>query len=145
LGSHLAALIHRFGTYAAAALVFGLGVKMLYEAWKQHPGEVSEAAEHAIERALHVKPKDPTRGWSLLGLSVATSLDALVVGISLALHEGSKQPGIWRASAIIGVVAAGMSLAGVLLGQHVGRAVGRPAEFLGAVVLMGLGVSFLFV
>ena len=43
---------------------------------------VRAVAEHAVEHALRMKPKDPTRGWSLVMLSVATSIDALVVVIT---------------------------------------------------------------
>lgn len=85
------------------------------------------------------KLSDPTRGWSLVVLSVATSLDALVVGFSLGLKGAAD---IWWASTVIGVVAAMMSLAGVAIGRRVGKAVGRPAEIAGALVLMALGVSF---
>ena len=94
---------------------------------------------------MGVQAKDPTRGWSLVMLSVATSLDALVAGLSLALGDPGAGGSIWTASLIIGIVAAAMSLTGVLLGQHVGKAVGRPAEFAGGVVLMALAVSFLCV
>jgi putative Mn2+ efflux pump MntP len=76
-------------------------------------------------------------------LSVATSLDALVVGFSLRLKDMGAQ--IWLTSAVIGVVAAAMSLAGVIIGKHAGKRLGRWAEVGGAVLLMGLGVSFLWV
>lgn len=139
-GTHLAELLAEVGAYVASALVFAIGAKMFYEALKSHPGAVAEEAEHAVEEALHVHPQDPTRGWSLLGLSLATSIDALVAGFSLGL----KGAGIFAASALIGVVAGGMSLAGVTIGKHAGAAVGRPAEIAGAVVLIALAVVFLF-
>ena len=135
-GRQVADLLRGVAGYVAAALVFAVGAKMLYEAWKSHPGAAAERAEGGTLR----RGSDPTRGWSLVVLSVATSLDALVVGFSLGLRAGA----IWHVSVIIGVVAAGMALAGVFLGQHVGRAIGRPAEIAGAIVLMGLGVSFLW-
>ena len=145
LGAQLAGLIHRWGAYVAAALVFAIGAKMFYEALGSRPGNVAEAAGHAAEKAMGMQTKDPTRGWSLMMLSVATSLDALVAGVSLALGDPGACGSIWTASLIIGIVAAAMSLTGVLLGQHIGKAVGRPAEFAGAVVLMALAVSFLWV
>lgn len=143
-GQSVAGLLHRYGTYLAAALVFSLGVKMLYEAWRNHPGEVAEAEEKILEKSLHRRRKDPTRGWSLPLLALATSLDALVVGFSLALKGMEGFSAIWWPCVEIGIVAAWMSLAGVLLGQHVGKAVGRPAEFLGGLVLIALAGSFLF-
>jgi putative Mn2+ efflux pump MntP len=140
IGSSLAGMLAGVGSYVAAALVFGVGAKMLYEALKESPGSVEERAEHAVEDALHL-PHDPTRGWSLIVLSIATSIDALLAGFSLAL----KGHGILVSSLIIGIIAAAMALTGVLIGKHAGKAIGRPAEILGAVVLMALGVSFIWI
>ncbi len=118
---------------------------MLHEAIRKHPGEVEEkleqTVEHAVEHRTHRPVKDPTRGWSLLALSVGTSLDALVVGFSLGIRGSGS---IWAASVVIGVVAAAMSLVGALIGTRLGKAIGPVAEAAGAVLLMGLGVTFLF-
>ncbi len=141
-GKRLAGLVEHFGSYVAAALVFAIGAKMLYEALRSRPGALEEQAEHLIEERLHVTPRDPTRGWSLLALSVGTSLDALVVGFSLGLR--GEENSIWWVSLIIGVVAAMMALLGVILGRRVGAALGKPAEVIGAVVLMALAISFLW-
>ena len=140
LGRTLADLLARVGGFVAALLVFAVGAKMFYEAVKSHPGAVAEEAEHFAEKELHVKGKDPTRGWSLVILSVATSIDALVVGFSL----GIKERGIWTASAVIGVVAAGMVLIGMAVGKRIGQRLGRRAEVLGGAILMALGVAFLW-
>ena len=83
--------------------------------------------------------RDPTRGWSLMVLSVAVSIDAMVVGLSLGLKGAGA---IGWASVVIGVTAGLMSLAGVALGRRVGVRFGRSAEIAGALVLMGLAVSF---
>ena len=139
-GKALAGVLEAVGTYAAAGLLFAVGAKMLYEALRSSPGAVAERAEHLIGKELHRKPSDPTRGWSLMGLSVATSIDALLAGVSLGIAGGA----IFVRSLIIGVVAGLMALAGVAMGKRLGRALGRPAEILGAVILMGLAVSFLW-
>jgi putative Mn2+ efflux pump MntP len=69
-------------------------------------------------------------------------MDALVVGFSLGLRgEGAS---IWLVSLIIGLVAGAMAWTGVVLGERIGTAVGKPAEIFGALVLMGLGISFLW-
>jgi len=141
-GRKLATLLAGWGRYIAAGLVIALGVKMLYEALRSHPGVVAEEAEHAVEHALHVHSKDPTRGWSLLILSIATSIDALVVGFSLGLRGSSTS--IWQASILIGVVAAAMALIGVELGKRIGSALGKKAEAVGAIILIALGVAFLW-
>jgi len=126
-GDRLAHLLRSVGAYVAAGMVFAVGVKMLWEAVRSRPGA---AAENSAG-------KDPTRGWSLMVLSVATSLDALVVGFSLGLRGHA----IWLASVLIGLTAGAMALTGVILGKRIGAALGRPAEILGGLVLMGLGVA----
>ncbi len=133
-GAQLASLLEKVGSYIAAALVFAVGVKMFYEAVKSHPGAAEEAVASTAPR------RDPTRGWSLVVLSVATSLDALVVGFSLGLRGSSSI--VWP-SLVIGITAAAMSLTGVVIGKRLGDRFGKPAEIAGAVVLMLLAVSFL--
>ncbi len=142
LGQAVASLVSGVGKYIASAMVFAVGVKMLYEVVKKRPGALAEAAEHAAEKELHIHVADPTRGLSLVLLSLATSIDALVVGFSVAL--ASQGDNIWQVSIVIGIVAAIMSLMGVVLGRRIGQALGKWAEAFGAVVLMLLGVCFLW-
>jgi putative Mn2+ efflux pump MntP len=80
--------------------------------------------------------KDVTKGWSLVSLSVATSIDALAVGLSLSmLRVHIVLPAI-----VIGVVAAGMSFLGVRLGERASHALGPHVEFAGGVILVLIGV-----
>jgi len=139
-GQKLASLLADYGRFVAAVLVIGVGAKMLYEALTGRPGTVAEHADRAVEKHLRIRPKDPTRGLSLVLLAVATSVDALVVGFSLGLR-GDR---IWQVSIVIGLVAALMALIGVELGRRLGAALGKRAEAVGAVVLIGLGVAFLW-
>lgn len=141
IGSQLANPLALWGGYVAAALVTGVGIKMLIEALGSLPGAAAEGLEQTVEKDLHLKHTDPTRGWSLIVLSVATSIDALVVGFSLGIKEGAD---IWQASVIIGFTAALMALVGVMVGWRVGQALGRFAEIVGGVVLVALGVAFLW-
>jgi len=140
-GRQLAGMLREFGGYVAAGLLFAVGAKMLYEAIRARPGAVAEGTDRFVEKQLHVKRGDPTRGWSLVALSLATSIDALLAGVSLGLRESA----IWTASVITGLVAALMALIGVIIGQRAGKALGRPAEIAGALVLMALAVSLLCV
>jgi len=84
---------------------------------------------------------DPTRGLSLVVLSVATSVDALAVGLSLSLLQVSI---LWPA-AVIGVVCAAFTVAGLHLGRLVGGAMrlGRWAEGAGGLVLLAIGLRIL--
>jgi len=140
-GRQLAGLLKAYGRYIAAGLVFAVGVKMLYEALKGHAGAAAKGGEEKPETTAGVPAgADPTRGWSLMVLSLATSMDALVVGFSLGL-EGQV---IWVPSVVIGLTAGGMALSGVVLGRRIGQALGRWAEIVGACVLIALAASFLW-
>jgi len=84
---------------------------------------------------------DPTKGLSLIFLSVATSMDALGVGISLALFPGN----ILIPASVIGVVCIAFTFAGVYFGSLSRHFIGRYAEYFGAVVLIAIGIKFLVV
>lgn len=84
--------------------------------------------------------RDPTRGVSLVMLSVATSIDALAVGFSLSLLDVA----IWTPALVIGVVAALFTAMGLLLGAVCGKTVlGRWAELAGALVLVAIGIKII--
>jgi putative Mn2+ efflux pump MntP len=72
-------------------------------------------------------------------LSVATSIDALAIGLTLAMLGG----GIWFAAGVIGLVTASLSATAILLGRRVGRAVGRRMEIVGGLALIAIGVKIL--
>lgn len=83
---------------------------------------------------------DPTRGWSLLMLSVATSIDALAVGMSFAALDVR----IWGPAVVIGVVTGALSLLGVAIGRRLGTRVSRWAEAVGGLVLVLIGCWILY-
>jgi putative Mn2+ efflux pump MntP len=87
------------------------------------------------------KSTDPTRGLTLVILSVATSIDALAVGLSLAMLKIT----IWFPAVVIGLVAAGFTATGLHLGRTLGRTsrLGAYAEFVGGLVLLGIGLNIL--
>ena len=84
--------------------------------------------------------KDPTRGMSLVLLSVATSIDALAVGVSLGVLHTDRivYPGI-----VIGIVACTFTAAGLHLGKRLGTVFGKRMEVAGGLVLIGIGVKIL--
>jgi putative Mn2+ efflux pump MntP len=86
--------------------------------------------------------KDPTRGITMVMLSVATSIDALAVGLSLSMI----QVAIWTPAFVIGVVAALFTFTGMYIGKTIGSLghLRRYAEVLGAVVLLAIGVNILY-
>ena len=83
---------------------------------------------------------DPSKGWSLILLSIATSIDALVVGFSLAMIGVD----IWFPAVVIGVVTAAMSVAGWWLGTRLGSRFGHRMEVVGGLILVFVGARIVF-
>ncbi len=83
---------------------------------------------------------DPSRGLTLVALSIATSIDALAVGLTLAMIGVT----IWLPALVIALVALVFSVVGVLLGNRIGAVWGSRVEVLGGLVLIGIGVKILF-
>ena len=82
---------------------------------------------------------DPTRGVMLVTLSIATSIDALAVGLSMAMIHVS----IWGPSVVIGLVAAALSAIGITFGRRFGSRWGYWAEVAGGGVLLVIGTRIL--
>jgi putative Mn2+ efflux pump MntP len=121
-------LIESFDHWLAFILLFLVGARMIQEACRLDPGKKAVA--------------DPTRGWSLVMLSVATSIDSLAVGLSFAF----LQIPAWIPALIIGLVASLLTAGGLHLGRilrHAGR-LGVAAEVTGGLVLIGIGLKILF-
>ncbi|MFH2219834.1 MAG: manganese efflux pump MntP family protein [Pseudomonadota bacterium] len=87
------------------------------------------------------KPKDPTRGMTLVMLSVATSIDALAVGFSISILNVS----IWTPALIIGLVAGTFTIIGLQIGKRIGAAgnLSSFAEAIGGIVLIIIGLKIL--
>ncbi|MHB9033096.1 MAG: manganese efflux pump MntP [Anaerolineae bacterium] len=122
-GSWLSGLIGGFDHWVAFGLLAYVGGRMLKSG-------LSKEAEPSCNLLSHRE---------VLVLSVATSIDALAVGLSLAMLRVA----IWRPSIVIGVVTAGLSLAAILLGSRLGERYGKLAEIVGGVVLLGIGLRVL--
>ena len=119
--------IERFGHWVAFGLLTYVGVNMIRQAFKRE----EDARRH----------KDPTRGLTLVMLSVATSIDALAVGLTISMLQVS----IWTPALIIGIVAGLFTILGLYFGKSVGSAerLSPIAEVLGGVVLLGIAVKIL--
>jgi putative Mn2+ efflux pump MntP len=126
-GFSVRALIEKVDHWIAFFLLLAVGISMIREA-------VSEKEE--------ARPaKDPTKGKSLIILSVATSVDALAVGFSLSILNAS----ILAPSIVIGLTALSFTVLGLYIGS---KAVNiswlkRYAEILGALVLFAIGLSIM--
>ena len=83
--------------------------------------------------------RDPTRGLMLVTLSVATSIDALAVGLSIAFLRVS----VWVPSVVIGIVAATLTTVGIVFGSRLGKRWQHRAEIAGGCVLILIGIRIL--
>lgn len=111
--------------WIAFALLAFVGIKMIREALAEGDDEAETS--------------DPTRGLTLVMLSVATSIDALAVGLSLGLLRVD----VWLPAAVIGLVCGALTVAGLLLGGRIGRLWGKRVEILGGLVLCAIGLKIL--
>jgi putative Mn2+ efflux pump MntP len=73
-------------------------------------------------------------------LSIATSIDALGVGFSLAMIDVA----IWPPSIVIGIVTSILSLLGILMGEKIGEVFGRRIEVAGGFLLVLIGIRILY-
>lgn len=124
LGSTIVNLISKFDHWVAFGLLAFVGIKMIIESLSD--GEKKQVG-------------DPSRGGTLVMLSIATSIDALAVGLSLAFLEGS----IWISSLVIAITSAALSLLGLRIGGKLGEKFGERMELVGGLILIGIGVRIL--
>jgi len=117
--------------WIAFGLLSALGVKMIIESLKSE------------EQRNNFNPLKPL---VLLTMSVATSIDALIVGVSFAFLETPDRP-LWLSILlpvlVIGSVTFIMSMLGILFGKKAGNHLGKRMELLGGVILIGIGVKIL--
>ena len=125
-GDRMLGLIGSFDHWIAFGLLAAIGGRMIYES-------VGMSDEDKACRP------DQTRGKRLLVLALATSIDALAVGLSL----GVVRSGIIFPAAVIGVTSFLLTIAGAKLGPAVGRVAGKRAELIGGLILIGIGVKIL--
>jgi putative Mn2+ efflux pump MntP len=130
LGNSFASLIGNFDHWVVFGLLSLIGGKMILESLKAGKAAPGQAAG----------PGAGIRNiWTLLSISLATSIDALAVGVSFSLLD----QGIWRNALIIGGVTFCCCLAGFEFGRRLGRLFERWAGVAGGVVLIGVGARVL--
>ena len=127
LGAMFADAIKSFDHWIAFGLLALIGANMLKEALEK---ECDCCEEHDADMSVK----------TMFVMAVATSIDALAVGISLAM---AGDVNIWAAIALIGVTTCGLSALGVKIGNIFGSRYEKKAEFAGGVILILLGVKIL--
>lgn len=122
-GMSIEKYIEAFDHWIAFGLLLFIGGKMIFEAFINK--------EESIGKELKV--------ITLIGQSIATSIDALAVGISFAILKME----IIIPVIIIGVVTFIFSLLGLQLGSYLGKKLGKYVEIFGGIVLIGIGLKIL--
>lgn len=123
-GLSVRALIESYDHWVAFGLLAGVGGKMLFEAFSVQ------------DDTREINPDD---FGLLLILAIATSIDALAVGLSLSFLRIE----ILMPAVLIGVITFGLSFAGVYLGKRIGHLCEQKIEILGGLVLIGIGIKIL--
>jgi len=124
LGAQVTQFSAGFETWIAFGLLAFVGVRMVHSGLRPNDESV---------------PPNMSRGWTLVLLCVATSIDALAIGISLAMLRVT----IWYPSVIIGVITSALSLIGIRLGRWLGERVGSRMEIVGGLILLLIGLRLL--
>ena len=116
----------RFGPVISFALLGYIGVKMIFDAVKQDEDDAP------VTELTHAR---------LLALAVATSIDAMAVGVSFAFSPPG--PGLWLSCALIGCTTFVLTILAAALGSKVSALQPKRAGILGGGVLLFLGVKLL--
>jgi putative Mn2+ efflux pump MntP len=127
IGAAFASRVLGWGHWITFVVLGGIGFKMLYETRSSRPDEEAASPDEGGPFGLRV----------LVLLAIATSIDALAAGVTLAVSDVS----IVLACGIIGAVTAALSLLGVHLGHRFGARLGKRLEVLGGLVLVGLAIK----
>lgn len=122
-GISIKEIITPFDHWIAFGLLGVIGLKMVIESFK-NPDEKK------------FNPLDPK---TLISMAIATSIDALTVGVSLAIVKVNM---LW-AFIIIGFVTFLVAMLGMLFGKKIGGKIGRRMEVLGGIILIAIGLRIL--
>jgi putative Mn2+ efflux pump MntP len=145
LGSGFASYIGAFDHWVVFALLSFIGGKMALESLKGRKGASGKVSagkvpvEEAPPNAGKAKTADIRNLWTLLSISVATSIDALAVGVSFSLLN----QGIWHNALIIGVVTFCCCFTGFEFGRRLGRLFEKWAGLAGGITLIAVGTKIM--
>ncbi len=129
IGAWLGPFVAAWSHWIAFVLLVAIGAKMIHEALR----------EKGADAALDVEPR-PFGARVVLGLAIATSIDAFAVGVSLPMLHAP----LVLTVVVIGITTAALTVVGLYAGRRFGALLGPRLEALGGVVLVGIGAKILF-
>ena len=124
IGNYFKSIIENYDHWVAFILLLGIGGKLIYDGIRNSIDEVSTFQSKNI---------------LIAGMALATSIDAMAVGIGFGLIEIN----IWLAMLVIGTTTFLFSSVGVLVGEKLGNKINKGIEIFGGLVLIGLGTKIL--
>lgn len=127
IGARIGPLVEAWDHWIAFVLLGAIGAKMLWEA----RGSKEKAPPRSEAELFGLR--------IMLALAVATSIDALAVGITLPMLEAPFALSVTT----IGVTTAVLCVAGLVLGRRAGAMLGKRLDVAGGLILIGLGVKIL--
>lgn len=136
LGSGFSALLDQYAHWIAFALLAAIGIKMVIDGIRGEDHEKKSPAE-GDDGSHHNNKLNGSKVIEIIMLAVATSIDALAAGVTFAFLDVN----VWLACSIIAITTFALSMAGILIGRRFGVRFERPAEIIGGVVLIGIGVK----
>lgn len=131
-GSLFSNIVRPIDHWIAFALLAYLGGKMVYEAYR--PKEDEEECSACKKGLLRTR--------NLITMAVATSIDALAVGVSFAFLALSSMR-LYTACLIIALASSLFTLLGLSIGIFAGKRIKFPVEALGGIILIGIGIKIL--
>ncbi|MCL2522023.1 MAG: manganese efflux pump MntP family protein [Erysipelotrichales bacterium] len=126
-----------FGPWIAFVLLSFLGIKMIISSFKKEECSV----EKSIDLLSEAENKDSIclSPLNMLPLAIATSIDAMAVGVTLAFLQVQIVPAV----SFIGVVTLVMAFFGVYIGSLCGAKIKSKAEIFGGIILILIGVKII--
>ncbi|NIG63041.1 MAG: manganese efflux pump MntP [Serratia symbiotica] len=125
IGLYASQYIIQWDHWITFSLLFILGMCMIAEGVKKKPSEEKKVKRHGF--------------WLLVFTAIATSLDAMTVGVSLAF----LQVNIVHTAIAIGCATMIMATLGIMVGRFICPLLGKRAEILGGMALIGIGINIL--
>lgn len=127
LGKNVLKYIESVDHWIAFGLLSLISFRMFRESRQEEESDFSK------------EKKDPTRGWSLMALCIATSMDALGVGFGMSITNNA----LWAPATVIGLVAGIMTYGGIRLGKTLSIKFGKKVEAAGAFILFLIALKLL--
>lgn len=124
MGIRFVQMISAYDHWLAFFLLFAIGLKMIWES--------------RVEGDCRPNG-DPTRGITLLTLALATSIDAMAVGVTMAAIQGP----VFFLAISTGLITASLACAGIFIGGHLGKGLGKYMEIGGGIVLCLMAINIL--